>query len=91
MGLSWQQGPLSSGAIGVRAGSRRTADILPIQRDVQLLRLDRICGLVSFDADIVSVQLDGYPLHLEPGQSVISHSPDRNLTVDEALPRGKQP
>ena len=53
--------------------------------------VDRISGLVSFEADIVSVQLDGSQLHLEPGQSVIPHGPDRNLTVGEALPRGKQP
>jgi uncharacterized protein (DUF427 family) len=45
----------------------------------------RISGLVSFEPDIVSVQLDGNPLRLEPGQSVIPHGPDRNLSVDEAL------
>lgn len=49
----------------------------------------RISGLVSFEPDIVSVQLDGMQLHLEPGQSVLPHGPDRNLTLDEALPRGK--
>ena len=27
----------------------------------------------------------------EPGQAVIPHGPDRNLTVGEARPRGKQP
>jgi hypothetical protein len=46
---------------------------------------------VSFEPDIVSVQLDGRQLRLEPGQSVIPHGPDRNLTVGEALPHGKQP
>ena len=50
----------------------------------------RVSGLVSFEPGIVSVQLDGTQLHLEPGQSVIPHGPDRNLTVDEGLPRGKQ-
>jgi uncharacterized protein (DUF427 family) len=50
----------------------------------------RISGLVSFEPDIVLVQLDGIQLHLEPGQAVLPHGPDRNLTVDEALPRGKQ-
>jgi hypothetical protein len=50
----------------------------------------RISGLVSFEADIVSVQLDGIPLRLEPGQSVIPHGPDRTLTVDEALPHEKE-
>ena len=47
----------------------------------------RISGLVSFEPDIVSVQLDGVHLRLEPGQTVIPHGPDRELTVAEALPR----
>jgi len=50
----------------------------------------RISGLVSFEPDMVSVQLDGIQLRLEPGQAVIPHGPDRNLTVDEAAPPGKQ-
>jgi uncharacterized protein (DUF427 family) len=41
----------------------------------------RISGLVSFEPDIVSVQLDGRELHLEPGQAVIPHGPDRELSV----------
>jgi uncharacterized protein (DUF427 family) len=48
----------------------------------------RISGLVSFEPDIVSVQLDGAQLRPEPGQSVIPHGPDRELTVVEARPRG---
>ena len=51
----------------------------------------RISDLVSFETDIVSVQLDGGQLHLEPGQAVIPHGPDRNLSVDEALQGGKEP
>jgi uncharacterized protein (DUF427 family) len=51
----------------------------------------RISGLVSFEPDIISVQLDGTQLRLEPGQTVIPHGPDRNLTVAEALPPGKEP
>jgi uncharacterized protein (DUF427 family) len=47
----------------------------------------RISGLVSFEPDIVSVQLDGTLLHLEPGQTVIPHGPDRELTVREARVR----
>jgi uncharacterized protein (DUF427 family) len=43
----------------------------------------RIGNLVSFEPDVVSVQLDGKQLHLEPGQTVIPHGPDRELTVDE--------
>jgi uncharacterized protein (DUF427 family) len=38
----------------------------------------RISNLVSFEPDIVSVHLDGIQLHLEPGQTVIPHGPDRN-------------
>ena len=45
----------------------------------------RISNLVSFEPEIVTVHLDGAQLHLEPGQDVIPHGPDRNLTVDEAV------
>jgi len=48
----------------------------------------RISGFVSFEPDIVSVQLDGKQLRLEPGQTVVPHGPDRELTVAEARPRG---
>jgi len=51
----------------------------------------RISDFVSFEPDIVSVQLDGKQLRLAPGQTVIPHGPDRELTVAEASPRGKQP
>ena len=47
----------------------------------------RISNLVSFEPDIVSVQLDGSQLRLEPGQTVIPHGPDRCLAVAEAAPR----
>lgn len=43
----------------------------------------RISGLVSFEPDKVEVCLDGKRLHLEPGQSVVPHGIDRDLTVDE--------
>ena len=49
----------------------------------------RISDLVSFVAEIVSVQLDGTQLHLEPGQTVFSHGPDRDLEVHAAT--DKQP
>ena len=49
--------------------------------------VDRISGLVSFEPDIVSVQLDGTQQRLEPGQTVIPHGPDRELTVAEARAR----
>src|SRR5215471_12279936 len=47
----------------------------------------RITGLVSFEPDVVVMQLDGKELHLEPGQAVIPHGPDRELTIAEASPR----
>src|SRR5262249_42063721 len=50
----------------------------------------RISDLVSYEPDIVSVQIDGRTMHLEPGQAVMPHGPDRDLTVPEASP-GKRP
>ena len=38
---------------------------------------------LSFEPDIVSVQIDGSQLRLEPGQIVIPHGPDRDLDVEE--------
>jgi hypothetical protein len=46
-----------------------------------------ISDLVLFEPDMVSVQLDGTQLRLEPGQTVIPHGPDRNLNVAEAYSR----
>jgi uncharacterized protein (DUF427 family) len=43
-----------------------------------------IGDLVSFEPDRVEVTLDGERLELEPGQTVVSHGVDRNLSVDEA-------
>jgi uncharacterized protein (DUF427 family) len=48
--------------------------------------VSRICGLVSFEPDKVEVRLDGARLELEPGQMVVAHGIDRNLTVDESGP-----
>lgn len=47
-------------------------------------QVGRISDLISFEPDIVSVQLDGAQLRLEPGQSVIPHGPDRDLDVPPA-------
>jgi uncharacterized protein (DUF427 family) len=44
-------------------------------------QVERINDLVSFEPDIVSVQLDGVQLRLAPGQAVITHGADRDLTV----------
>ena len=41
----------------------------------------------EIEPNIVSVQLDGKQLHLEPGQTVIPHGPDRDLNVAEVFPR----
>src|SRR5262249_44912482 len=43
----------------------------------------RISGLVSFEPDKVAVHIDRIQLRLEPGQAVISHGIDRDLTVGE--------
>ena len=50
--------------------------------------VNRISDLVSFEPDIVSVQLDGKQLRLAQGQTVIPHGPDRQLTVAEISPHG---
>jgi uncharacterized protein (DUF427 family) len=44
----------------------------------------RVDGHISFEPDKLEVLLDGTRLHLEPGQSVVPHGPDRDLTADEA-------
>lgn len=46
----------------------------------------RIAGYVSFEPDVVSVELDGNQLQLEPGQAVVPHGPDRELSLDEVHP-----
>jgi len=51
--------------------------------------VSRISNLLSFEPEIVSVHLDGTQLHLEPGQTVIPHGPDRDLTITEAVGRAK--
>ena len=43
----------------------------------------RISGLISFEPDKIEVHLDGTRLRLEPGQTVIPHGPDRDLTAEE--------
>ncbi|CAB3773822.1 DUF427 domain-containing protein [Paraburkholderia humisilvae] len=47
----------------------------------------RVANFVSFEPDIVTVHLDDRALHLEPGQTVIPHGPDRELTVHEVQVR----
>jgi uncharacterized protein (DUF427 family) len=43
-----------------------------------------IGDLVSFEPDRVELTLGGERLELEPGQTVVSHGVDRNLSFDEA-------
>jgi uncharacterized protein (DUF427 family) len=48
-----------------------------------------VAGFISFEADQVEVSLDGKRMRLEPGQSVIAHGVDRDLSLDEAPPGGR--
>jgi uncharacterized protein (DUF427 family) len=48
----------------------------------------RIAGHISFEPDKIEVILDGRRLRLEPGQTVVPHGADRDLSIDEALPGG---
>jgi uncharacterized protein (DUF427 family) len=50
----------------------------------------RISGLLSFEPDVVQVQLDGVQLRLEPGQAVVAHGPDRDLDIAEVSPVKQQ-
>jgi uncharacterized protein (DUF427 family) len=43
----------------------------------------RIADLVSFEPDRVTITIDGEKLEPVPGQAVLPHGPDRNLSVDE--------
>jgi uncharacterized protein (DUF427 family) len=47
----------------------------------------RVRNLVSFEPDKVDVYLDDKQLHLEPGQTVVSHGVDRGLDPDEIQQR----
>jgi uncharacterized protein (DUF427 family) len=48
-----------------------------------------VAGFISFEPDLVEVSLDGRRLRLAPGQSVIPHGVDRELSVDEVPPGGR--
>lgn len=45
--------------------------------------VERVSDFISFEPDKVTVLLDDKQLHLEPGQTVISHGIDRDLTLHE--------
>jgi hypothetical protein len=51
----------------------------------------RISDLLSFEPDILSVELDGAGLNIAPGQTVIPHGPDTDPAVLLAAPALKQP
>jgi uncharacterized protein (DUF427 family) len=48
-----------------------------------------VAGFISFEPDGVDVSLDGRRLRPEPGQSVVPHGVDRDLSLDEAPPGGQ--
>ena len=48
-----------------------------------------VADYISFEPDLVEVSLDGRRLRQEPGQSVIPHGIDRDLSLDEAPPSGR--
>src|SRR5262245_19886467 len=45
--------------------------------------VERIGDLVSFYPEKVTIPIDGEKLEAVPGQSVLAHGPDRNVSVDE--------
>jgi uncharacterized protein (DUF427 family) len=50
----------------------------------------RIGGFISFEPGLIEVHIDGARLRPEPGQNVIPHGVDRDLTTDAAI-SGKHP
>jgi hypothetical protein len=83
MGLSWQQGPLAPGAVGRSLVPGPLPDRLlfaePLRRRMR----------VRFGAAWIAHTEDVVLLH-EPGQSVVPHDIDRDLTLDEVAP-GRHP
>lgn len=63
-------------------GSRKRAAWSSINAWPQVAR---VSDLVSFEPDKIDVYLDDRQLHLEPGQTVVSHGIDRGLDPDEIL------
>ena len=49
----------------------------------------RVSGFISFEPDKIEVSMDARRLRLEPGQSVIPHGVDRDLSLGEAPPGGR--
>ena len=88
MGQSWQQGPLSPGAIGrfpvPESLPGRLLYAEPLHRYMRM-RFGRISDSVSFEPDVASVELDRNQLRPQPGQSVIAHDPERYFAVTQML------
>jgi uncharacterized protein (DUF427 family) len=51
--------------------------------------VSRIIGYVSFEPDKLEVRIDGQRLEPQPGQHVVAHGPDRNLTTEEVAVRAE--
>ncbi len=49
-----------------------------------------VAGFISFEPGEVTVTLAGRQLRLEPGQRVLAHGIDRNLSLGEAPPGGRR-
>jgi hypothetical protein len=78
MGLSWQQGPLSTGAIGrFLVPEPLPKRLLYVERLRRRMRV-RFGGIWIADSENVL-------LFFEPGQTVVPHGPDRNLDVCEVV------
>ena len=76
--------PLGDAADGVlQATSHRTTHADAWSYRAPIEEMARIANLVSFEPDKVEITIDGQRLEPVPGQTVIAHGPDRNLSVDE--------
>jgi uncharacterized protein (DUF427 family) len=53
------------------------------EEDERILGHGRITDLVSFEPEKVAITIDGEKLEQVPGQNVVAHGADRNLSVDE--------
>jgi len=47
--------------------------------------VERITNMVSFYPEKLAIAIDGERLEAVPGQNVLAHRPDRNLSVDEIV------
>jgi hypothetical protein len=92
MGLSWQHGPLGrnpNAQLLVPGMPQRVLCAEPLRRRMRAELGGRTVvqgndAVLVFEPDRVEVRLDGERLELEPGQTVVSHGIDRDLTIDEA-------